>query len=238
MNQEKYQEYQALRQQVEKHPGFQYIESRRVHDNSLKIYGGNFKQLSGLLSFIENPGTYLRPEVDEKKRSELFSELHRHLHNYLAAAESLASHTRSYIKHRHSDDRIGSAYSDKVQEVFSGHVPTVLIKDFRNYFLHAGLPKSSIRESFNLDTREPPRIQVLLKVEELLKWKKWSSASKDFLRSQEKVLRLSQLVASYHNNLVSFYGWLDELLDVEHKEEVEELNALTAKVMAMEKARR
>lgn len=120
---------------------------------------------------------------------------------------------------------------DPIQSTISGKIGKIVSDPIYS-------SKSSILETFNVDTGEPPRIQVLLKVEELLKWKKWSSASKEFLRSQEKELHLSRLIAGYHNNVVSFYGWFGKLLDVEHREEVEEMNALAAKVIAMEKARR
>ena len=230
-------DYWSLRRQVEEHPGFLYLESRRIHANSLAIYGGNFQELKALLSFVENPETYLRVKPQGEKHQKLFSDLHRFLHNYFVAAESLVSHTRNYVKHRHSADRIGEKYRKKVSEVFSNHVPTVLIKDFRNYFLHEGLPKSSIRETFNVDTREAPKIRVLLKVEELLKWKKWSSESKQFLRAQGNELQLSQLIAEYHNNVVAFYRWFDELLENEHRQQVEEMQSIAEKVVAIEKAR-
>jgi len=230
-------DYRKLRHEVERHPGFLYRESRRTHGNSIKIYGGNFRDLSAFIDLIENPKEHFKGQWHDQKANKLFSELHRFFHNYVTAAESLVSHTRSYIKHWHNSDEIGAAYNEKIKNVFFDHKPTIVIKDFRNYFLHKGLPKSSVHMSFNMDESQPI-IKIQFPVERLLEWKKWSSLSKKYLKDQGKDLVLRELIAAYHNNILSFYRWFDDVLNNYHQKEVEEMEALASKVIALENERR
>ena len=44
-----------------------------------------------------------------------------------------------------------------------------MIQDLRNYLLHRGLPPSTVRETFNVETREPPEIKVLFNKKNLEK---------------------------------------------------------------------
>jgi len=226
-------DYWQLRKEVENHSGFLYRESRRTHDNSLKIYGGNFRDISRFIDLIENPKSYFKGGWHDKRQGELFSELHRFFHNYVAAAESLVSHTRSYIKHQHDSDEIGKAYNEKIKDVFTEHSPTIVIKDFRNYFLHKGLPKSSIHTTLQVNGT-PPTIQILFSVEKLLEWKKWSSLSKKYLNDQGENLRLRKLIANYHNNVLNFYRWFDDILESRHQGEVSEMKKLASKVASLE----
>lgn len=226
-------DYWKLRKEVETHPGFLYRQSRRAHNNSLKIYGGNFRELSKFIDRIENPETYFKEGWHDKKRDELYSELHRFFHNFVAAAESLVSHTRSYIRHTHRSDNVGMAYNDKVKSYFSEHLPTVVIKDFRNYFLHKGLPTSSIQINLPTDGTSPV-IEIQFPVERLLAWKQWSSMSKRYLNGEGKKLRLKKLATEYHNNVAGFYRWFDEILNNHHRDEVKEMEKLAARVIALE----
>ena len=230
--------YWQLRKEVENHPGFMYRGSRRTHNNSLNIYGGNFRDISGFIDLIEKPESYFKGGWHDKKRQgELFSELHRFFHNYVAASESLVSHTRSYIKHHHDSDEIGKAYKEEIKNTFTEHAPTVVVKDFRNYFLHKGLPRSSIHTTLQLDGT-PPTIHILFSVEELLEWKKWSSLSKKYLNDQGENLRLRKLVVNYHNNVLNFYHWFDKVLENWHQEEVSEMEKLASKVITLENENR
>lgn len=227
-------DYWKLRQQVENHPGFLYQQSRKTHSYSLRIYGGNHRELSALLDFIQTPEKYLGAKLTRQQESELSSELLRFFHNYVASAESLVSHTRSYVRHRHLSDEVGVAYFAKVKETFGSHAPTLVVKDFRNYLLHKGLPKSSILTSFNVDTSEPPTIEVLLRIPELLAWRQWSVLSKKYLEEKGKDLRLSELISDYHNSILAFYRWFDDLLETHHRAEVSAMRILAQEVIAIE----
>ena len=185
--------------------------------------------LADIVPSIENPNEYFQGRWHDEKKDELFFELHRFFHNYVASAEALVSHTRNYIKHLSDEIEIRTEYNEKIKSTFYDHAPTTVIKDLRNYFSHKGIPLSSVNLAINPDGSSF-QIKILLPVENLLEWNKWSSRSKEYITMQGTEVWLKKLIATYHNNVSEFYLWFDEMLERRYHNEVVEMESLISEL--------
>ena len=229
----RHERYLELQAELEGSSGFQYLQSRKVHERSLKVYTGNFRQFAELVDLVKNPNYYLQPDPNEKTE-ELHSEIIRLFHNYLAAVKSLIDHTRSYVEKRHTNDEFESKYKAQVKSSFIENNASSMIIDLRNYLLHRGIPPSTIREVFHVGTNMPPEIQIAFKISSLGDWKGWTSKSKKFMKNSGTHIGLKSLVAEYQNLVVHFYKWFDSELDNIHRAELEEFENLKRKITEFE----
>ncbi len=60
------EEYRQLCKEMEESPGFKYLERRSEFYRSVKIFGGNFRELGSLICSIENPDKYIHISEEEK----------------------------------------------------------------------------------------------------------------------------------------------------------------------------
>lgn len=230
----RHERYLKLQTELEGNAGFQYLQRRKAHERSLKVFGGNFRQFAELVDLIQDPSYYLRQDPN-KKSEELHSEIIRLFHNYLAAAKSLIDHTRSYVEQWHANDEFNSKYQAKVKSSFIESNASRMILDLRNYLMHRGLPPSTIRETFHIGTDKPPEIKIAFRISSLSDWKGWTSKSKEFMKSSGTHFELKPLVAEYQNLVVNFYKWFGSELDIIHKDELEEFESLKRTIIEFEK---
>jgi hypothetical protein len=226
--------YSELRKQLEEHPGWKIKMRREVHLRSVKIFGGNYTELASLIDNIEDPVIYYK-DFSQKKCASYHSDIARLLFNYLSAAQSLVDHTRNYFKKWHSDDEVGEKYQEVVENTFVKDRASNMIKNLRNYLLHRGIPPSTIRESFNVETNGPPVINISFEVKTLSEWSKWSKYSKEYMQEKGDYVELRGLIKEYHDLVYSFYKWVDSILGDCYKEEQSEMLKLLEKVIKLEK---
>jgi hypothetical protein len=222
-----------LQAELESNSGFQYLQRRKAHERSLKVFGGNFQQFAELVDLIQDPNYYFL-QSHNKNPDKLHSEIIRLFHNYLAASKSLIDHTRSYVKKWHANDEFNSKYQAAITSSFIESKASSMILDLRNYLMHRGLPPSTIREKFHIGTGKPPEIKIAFKVSSLNDWKGWTSKSKEFMESSGTHFELKPLVAEYQNLVVNFYKWFDSELDRIHRTELEEFENLKRKIINFE----
>lgn len=228
----RHERYLELQAELEANAGFQYIQRRKVHERSLKVFGGNFRQLAELVDLIQDPSYYFR-QINNKKNEEFHSEVIRLFHNYLAAAKSLIDHTRSYVEKWHVNDEFNLKYQAQVKSSFIENNVSSVILDLRNYLMHRGLPPSTIRETFPIGTDKPPEVKIAFRISSLSDWKGWTSKSKGFMKSSGTHFELKPLVAEYQNLVVSFYKWFGSELDDIHMAELEEFENLKRKLLSL-----
>lgn len=229
----RHERYLELQSELEGNAGFQYLQRRKVHERSLKVFGGNFRQFAELVDLIQDPNYYLRQDPN-KKSEELHSEIIRLFHNYLAAAKSLIDHTRSYVEQWHASDEFNSKYQSEVKSSFIESNASRMILDLRNYLMHRGLPPSTIREIFHIGTDKPPEIKIAFRISSLSDWKGWTSKSKEFMKSSGTHFELKPLVAEHQNLVVHFYRWFASELDKIYRTELEEFENLKRKITEFE----
>lgn len=211
--------YFELEKELENHPGFMYLKRREVHSRSLKVFGGNYKDLISLIDAIQDYKFYLR-QKSANTVGLLQSDLIRLLHNYLASAISLVDHTRSYVKKWHADDVFKLAYEDKVKSYFIDDKVARMTSDLRNYLLHRGFPSSTIRETFFVGASLPPDVRIIFKSSSVYDWKGWSKKSKEFISCNDGFFELRPLILEYREKISGFYTWFDLELNLLHEKEL------------------
>lgn len=232
----RHQRYLELQAELEGSPGFQYLQGRKFHERSLKVFAGNFRQFAELVDLIQD-SNYCLQQSSNKKTEELYSEITRLFHNYLAAVKSLIDHTRSYVEKRHASYEFELKYKAQVESLFIESNVSSMIIDLRNYLLHRGIPPSTIREVFQVGIDKPPEIQIVFRVSSLADWKGWTSKSKKYMENSGAHFGLKALVAEYQNLVVNFYKWFDSELDNIHRAELEEFENLKRIITEFEQGR-
>lgn len=141
-------------------------------------------------------------------------ELTRLLHNYLASYSSFVDCMRTARKALDSTE----FQEEFEQQLKDKHIEerTRFIKDLRNFSQHKQLPIVSFRLSMiylkGNESVEPDQIlkdSPSLRVDELLKWKNWTSLSKDFLAEQpSNELAIMPLITECQKAESEIYEWI------------------------------
>jgi len=195
--------YKRLKRAMENDAGFRYLTRMKLHERSLHVFGGNFADLMRILNFVEDINNISAVWAEEKRHDQDFyhREVVRHFHNFLSAAQSLVEHTRIFMKGAHEGQPIYERYKLQVENQFANDPSARFIQDLRNYFLHRGIPASTMRLSGNFESGTLPVSSVLLKVQELRKWTRWTPKSREYLDGCKDDLSLRIVVETYQSKM-------------------------------------
>lgn len=173
---------------------------------SFYIFDGNYKELNQKIKSLD-PNNLIIKFSDEK-------ELFRALHNYLAALYSLKEICRVLIRKLLANYYVGfsNEYQAKINETFTKNFIPLFLEGLRNYWQHYNIPKPLL-----IETAEKRWTLHLLK-EDLIQWEAWSKKGKDYLEELEgNSVPLEEILENYHNTVSSFYDWLGQKLDENHR---------------------
>lgn len=185
------EKYHRVRDALNENPGYIYLNRIKLHERSIHIFGGNCADLMRMLNFLEDPTNFHKVWGEDNRDKQAFAHLEvvRHFHNFLSAAQSLVEHTRSYMRKNHKGQPIYDSYNQQIKINFSSDPLARFAQDLRNYFLHKGIPASSMNLSIDTSGTKPPLSRVLLKVSKLKEWTKWKKESKEYLAGcEDKIL--------------------------------------------------
>src|SRR5262249_5231062 len=140
---------------------------------------------------------------DRRAEFEQFlDEVDRLLHNYVAAAGTLAEHTRRVWRRRPPRDVALSDECDRrVKETFDGPLPQ-FVKGMRNYTLHHRLPIARGRLSGRAG--EAPVSLITIERNDLLKTDKWSKRAREYLASAPSEIDIAEVVEEYTDAVAGF----------------------------------
>jgi hypothetical protein len=210
----------AILDAIKIHPGKKIIDKLHGFNATNSVFWGNERELIALIEKLENPEDPLmvmRPE-HRQLLEEKFTETYRLLHNFLAAAATLVDHTRRLMdqngistahKHEHVCDIKATFESDPLSR---------FVKDFRNYVLHRDRPEMSL--TFHL-IPEPARHDLLIDLEPMLDWPKWSPPARSFVVNNSPTIRISAFVLPYGNKVRCFGSKFVHRFSVYYNEELE-----------------
>ncbi len=220
--------YKRLKKALDNDPGHRYHIRMMLHERSLHIFGGNFADLVRILNFIEDPNNITKVWAEDKRQDQIFfhREVVRYFHNFLSGARSVVEHTRIFMNDAHGNQPIHARYTQKVTEQFANDAMARFVQDLRNYFLHKGVPASTMQLSLNMESGALPVSDVRLKASELRKWTKWSKNGKEYLNGCQDEFPLREVVEAYQEKIVDFYAWFRRELDELHSEELATYEAL------------
>jgi len=182
----------------------------------------NYQELSKAVAWYE--GDLSIWDVKNRRQLDAFiREFHRLSHNYLSSTYSLIGHTRTFCEEL-SNLKLNEEYSCKVAELRS-HGCVRFVYDLRRYSQHINLPIALATLSF---TQTVPKSgngkieqRLLLKKEELMKWKDWHRVSRKHIESQKEV-DLKPVFAEYQALMKDFYEWLYRRVGELYQRELEE----------------
>ena len=231
MRREKLFELADLDEKKEGLPGFKIA----LHISELKtskyIENKNFDNLNGFI--LKNLGNQVLLSINNHEDFLIFrQEMFRLLLNYLASIAALKDISRN-IKNK-LNEKIRIQYDEQIK-VMTLDYTIDFLQNLRNYTLHKKLPLFSVKFSAyrkNIFDEKMEIKQVLyLKKNELLKWKKWSKNSRNFIKSHEKdELDLSEIINNYHIHVEGFTNYFIYTIREEYKIELTELETINKRM--------
>lgn len=169
----------------------------------------------------------VRPPVVRQKFELLLT---NRLLNYLAANGALIDHTRIATNSLDSDGTVMHEFEDRKKSVVAME-SVGFIKDLRNFVLHRNLPFLGHTIAFGPGADgggvAMTASTIELSTSQLLDWGKWSSGSRDFLKSVggEK-LALLPLIEAHGAAMSQLHRWLINALEEEMSVFIAEMNDL------------
>ncbi len=220
---------------MESSKGYEILQKERHLLISNYVFHKNAKDLANLIKKYEKDLSIW--DINNRmKLEEMQHEFLRLLHNYLSSAFSLVEHTYVF-KDKLKNIEFTKFYEEnsenfKIDEVLN------FIKDLRRYAQHYKLPFSSAVLSFKAsdkkDEKGTSKQELLLPLNELLQWERWSSPSKSFLKKQSKNINLKDVIAEHYGKISKFYKKIYEKINVLYKREIEECTNIEKEIFKLQ----
>lgn len=220
---------QRMIDELEKSPGYRYIQARDLHKSSIYIFTENgrvlIEALKSFKSYSAFPGLDQREETNRHHR-----EILRHFQNFIASALALVDASRNWTADlwlRFPD--FCAEYDSRRAVEFSGSVNHLFVQDLRNYMLHYRLPRSASQGSFTLklslkdgEENNETNWAIVFDLEGLRKWDGWRTEPKAYLAVCSDDIDLLTIVEPYHRQVIAFYAWFHQRVEALHAADVAE----------------
>jgi hypothetical protein len=195
-----------------------WVKLKRLR-RTVTIFQGNAEALLGHLKRMDDLG-YMLPTTSDPRAFEAFlDEVERHLHNYVAAAQSRVDHFRVF-KREDMPEGFRDEYQRRIDTEFKAAPLHRFIIDLRHLMLHIRLPASTTTETWGPGNSWSFR--VLLDSADLLgRWGGWSSEARQHIEASGKSVDLRATVVTYTEQVTTFDRWVAEGFIREHLEEIE-----------------
>lgn len=173
----------AILEALKVHPGKKILDKLHGFNGTNAVLWGNQRELMALIKELENPSDPLMVVGLENRQllEEQFTEVYRLLHNFLAAAATLVDHTRRLMDQNTINAAHKAEHSRDIKLIFESDPLSRFVKDFRNYVLHRDRPKITLAVHL---MSEPARHELLICLESMLTWSKWSPPARIFIESK------------------------------------------------------
>jgi hypothetical protein len=200
-------------------PGFAaLVKLKRLH-RIAKIFHGNAEALLGHLRRMDDLAVLLPTVSDQRALEEFGDETERHLHNYVAAAQSRVDHLRRF-KRKDLPEGLREEYQQRIDNEFKDSPLHKFIIDLRHLMLHVRLPVSTTRETW--ERGGPYVFRVMLDSADLLeRWDKWSPEARRYIEASGESVDLRRTVGTYAEKATTFDRWVAEGISTQHLEDIE-----------------
>lgn len=205
---------------IKHHPGKKIIDKLHGFNATNAVLWGNQRDLIALIEILENPNDPLIVMRSDNRHllEEKFTEVYRLLHNFLAAAATLVDHTRRLMDHKTINAAHKAEHVKDIKETFETDPLSRFVKDFRNYVLHRDRPEISLTVHL---MPEPTRHELLIDLEAMLDWSKWSPPAKSFIECNSPTIRVSDFVLPYGKKVREFGSKFVDRFSVYYNEDLE-----------------
>jgi hypothetical protein len=169
---------------------------------------------------MEDLDLMLTTTTDQQAFEEFLDETERHLHNYVAAAQSRVEHFRRFTRAEWPEGSLlRQEYQRRIDEEFTSSQLHNFVTDLRDLILHVRLPVSTATETWGPGADWSFR--VMLDSADLLDWDGWSPKAREYIKASEKSVDLGGTVATYTDEIIAFDRWMAERFIGQHLEEIE-----------------
>jgi hypothetical protein len=185
-----------------------------------KIFTGNASALLKHLKRMQDPVQRLPVWSDQQMFEGFLDETERHLHNYVAAAQSRVEYFRRFARDewpKGSPSR--HEYQRRVEDEFDASPLHNFVTDLRNLILHVRLPIPTTRESW--ERGGAWTFRVMLDSTDLLAWDDWHPLARKYIETSGASVDLDGTVSTYSSEIIAFDRWVAERFIGEHLEEIE-----------------
>lgn len=222
-----------LLQRINSSNGREYLNRTYYRSFTLNVFSGNAEALKLILSDFSRVDDHIQRLTNKnlERDMQIFREIARLFHNFLAGAMTLVDHTRVFIEEFYLGTNVNREFKGRIQRDFVNNGLTYFVQDLRNYMMHRGMPP--ITHNLMMKQIEggvagemDATSQFNLPIIELKEWRNWRRASKEFIESYEKYIDIFTLVNEYSKIIYKFQDDLSGLLTEYHKDDLEELDAL------------
>jgi hypothetical protein len=167
-------------------------------DNSYDMLEENYEELCEANLQYLNDWSIVEPK-NCQKLNHFFRKFQKLLFDYLSSFSSYVDHTRHFVRHVKNPEF--AVELNRIKEEKRFVEKTQFIKDLRNYSHHVELPVPGARLDYMVENKGPAKGQIVgvfkgelsLRKEDLLKWKRLSPISRDFLQKypEEEIIIVS-----------------------------------------------
>lgn len=147
-------------------------------------------------------------------------DLKRKMHNFLTANSTIIDHTRILLK---NCPEIREEIELKIKKEFANSPLSNFIKNLRNYITHYSLPLTL--RPLKLENKVFKVGNVVFDKNTLLEWSGWNKQSKVFINESKSELIVADIITEHYNKMVSFYNWIDNVIQREYKELFDKYNS-------------
>lgn len=225
-----------LGEEIKKLPGYDiYFHHIKGLELSRYIFDKNCQDLVGILNFVtvDPRGSELHRAENTGKLTAFGYEIVCKLHNYIAAAETLVSHTRAIHVRLCEKRHLFPDYNERVDADFNTDPLAGFVQDLRSYFLY----EESLDIYFNrcIDGQGKPVRRAYLPLKRLTQRSDWKARSQVFLQNQAGDVDILELVGTFRLKVTSFQDWFRMRLLDGFKEDLAVLNSKVAEWQSLQK---
>jgi hypothetical protein len=168
---------------------------------------------------MDDLGQILATTTDQQALQEFGAETERHLHNYVAAAQSRVDLLRRF-KREDMPEGLREEYQQRIDDEFKDAPLHKFIIDLRNLMLHVRLPVSTTTETW--ERGGPWTFRVMLDSPDLLeRWDGWSPEARQYIEASGDLVGLRRAVGTYAEQVTKFDRWLAEGIVAQHLDDIE-----------------
>ena len=197
-----------LGEEIQKLPGYDiYFHHIKGLELSRYIFDKNYQDLAAILNFVtvDPRGNELHRAENKDKLNAFGYEIVCKFHNYVAAAETLVSHSRTIHMRLCEKNHLFPDYDERVNGDFNNNTMAGFIQDLRYYFLYEQSPDISFNPWF--DNQGKPIRRACIPLAHLREKRDWKARSQIFLENLTEDVDILQLATSFKIKVSAFQDW-------------------------------
>ncbi len=225
-----------LGEEIQKLPGYDiYFHHIKGLELSRYTFDKNYQDLVAILNFVtvDPRGNELHRAENKDKLTAFGYEIVCKLHNYIAAVETLVSHSRTIHVRLCEKDNLFPDYDERVNANFNNDPLAGFVQELRYYFLHEQSPDISFNARFDSQGKSIRRACISLKY--LKRKKDWKTRSQVFLQNLTQDVDILELSTTFKLKVTTFQDWFRMRLFEVFKEDLALLDEKRAEMQKLYK---